>query len=128
MASFNVVGMDELMADMQLEAERIDRNGPAAAMAGAEAAIDAMKKTVPVRTGGLKDHIKAKGPQHDLVDGHFADVFPTGKNKRGERYETIGFVNEYGRSNMPANPWMRTAMETEGDAIGEKMAEVLLRD
>lgn len=128
MASFNVVGMDELMADMELEAERIERNGPAAAMAGAEAAIEAMRKTVPERTGGLKSHIKYKGPWHDAVDGHFTDVFPTGKDEHGERYETIGFVNEYGRSNMPANPWMRKAIETEGDAIGEKMAEVLMRD
>lgn len=130
MASFNVVGIDELMADLQLEAERIERNGPAAAIAGAQAAIEAMKTTVPVRTpsGGLKDHIKFKGPWHDAVDGHYADVFPTGKNKYGERYETIGYVLEYGRSNMAARSWMRKAMETEGDAIGEKMADVLMRD
>ena len=128
MASFNVTGIDELIADMQLEAERIERNGPAAAIAGAEASIEAMRKTVPVASGGLRDHIKYKGPWHDAVDGHFADVFPTGKDEHGERYETIGFVNEYGRSNMAANPWMRKAIETEGDAIGEKMAEVLLRD
>lgn len=128
MASFNVTGIDELIQGMQLEAERIDRNGPAAAMAGAKTAIRAMEGTVPVRTGGLKGHIKAKGPFYDSVDGHHADVFPTGKDPHGERYETIGAVQEYGRSNMPAQPWMRPAVETHGDAIGAAVAETLMRD
>ncbi|MBR4081349.1 MAG: hypothetical protein IKK21_06155 [Clostridia bacterium] len=128
MASFNVTGIDELIQGMSLEAERIDRNGPAAAMAGAKVAINAMEGTVPVRTGGLKGHIKAKGPYYNSVDGHHADVFPTGKDKYGERYETIGAVQEYGRSNMPAQPWMRPAVETHGDAIGGAVADTLMRD
>ena len=128
MASFNVTGIDELIQGMSLEAERVDRNGPAAAMAGAKVAINAMEGTVPVRTGGLKGHIKAKGPYYNSVDGHHADVVPTGKDKYGERYETIGAVQEYGRSNMPAQPWMRPAVETHGDAIGGAVADTLMRD
>lgn len=128
MASFNVTGVDELIQGMSLEAERIDRNGPAAAMAGAKVAIRAMEDTVPVRTGGLKGHIKAKGPFYDSVDGHHADVFPTGKDPNGERYETIGAVQEYGRSNMPAQPWMRPAVENNGDAIGAAVADTLMQD
>lgn len=128
MARFSVDGIDDLIQGMSLEAERIDRNGPAAAMAGAKVAVQAMEDTVPVRTGGLKGHIKAKGPFYDSVDGHHADVFPTGKDPHGERYETIGAVQEYGRSNMPAQPWMRPAVETKGDAIGAAIAETLMRD
>jgi len=128
MASFNVTGIDELIQGMSLEAERIDRNGPAAAMAGAKVAIRAMEDTVPVRTGGLKGHIKAKGPFYNSVDGHHADVFPTGKDPHGERYETIGAVQEYGRSNMPAQPWMRPAVENNGDAIGAAVADTLMQD
>lgn len=128
MANFNVQGIDELIQAMELEAGRVARNGPDAVMAGGEAAIKAMEATVPVRTGGLQGHIKAKGPMHDVADGYSCDVFPTGTDKRGERYETIGFVNEYGRSNMAPNPWMRTAVESNGDAINEAMADVLMRD
>lgn len=128
MASFNVQGIDELVEALEMEAERVDRNGPNAAMAGARVAIEAMEQTVPVRTGGLKGHIKAKGPMYNSVDGHHADVFPTGKDKHGERYETIGFVQEYGRSNMPAQPWMRPAVETKADAIGAAVADTLMRD
>ncbi|MBR6571550.1 MAG: hypothetical protein IKK75_13965 [Clostridia bacterium] len=128
MARFDVGGIDELIQDMNLEEERIDHNGPAAAMAGAKVAIVAMEATVPVRTGGLKGHIQARGPFYDSVDGHHADVFPTGKDPHGERYETIGAVQEYGRSDMPAQPWMRPAVETHGDAIGAAVAETLMRD
>lgn len=128
MASFNAQGIDEMIDALQLEAERVERNGPAAAMAGARAAVEAMEETVPVRTGGLKGHIKAKGPFYNSVDGHHADVYPTGKDKHGERYETIGFVQEYGRSNMPAQPWMRPAVETKSDVIGAAIADALMRD
>lgn len=128
MASFSIQGIDEMLEAMQLEAERVERNGPDAAMAGAKVALEAMEETAPVRTGGLKGHIKIKGPFFDTVDGHHADVFPTGKDKYGERYETIGFVQEYGRSNMPAQPWMRPAVETKADAIGAAVADALMRD
>lgn len=128
MAAFNLQGIDEMMKALELEAERVERNGPEAAMAGGKAAIQAMEGTVPVRTGGLKGHIQAKGPFHDAVNGHYCDVYPTGKDKRGQRYETIGFVQEYGRSDMPAQPWMRPAVEANADAIGQAMADVLMRD
>ena len=129
MASFNVIGIDALIEDMQLEAERIDRNGPDAVMAGAKVAIEAMRKTVPEDTGGLKAAIQAKKPTIDeRWDGHFVDVFPDGKNKYGERYAEIGFVLEYGRSNMRPRPWMRPAVENEADAINDAMVNVLMRD
>lgn len=128
MASFNAQGIDEIIDALQLEAERVERNGPAAAMAGARAAVEALEEPEPVRTGGLKGHIKAKGPFYNSVDGHHADVYPTGKDKHGERYETIGFVQEYGRSNMPAQPWMRPAVETKSDVIGAAIADALMRD
>lgn len=128
MATFDVTGLDDMMDALQLEAERVERNGPDAAMAGARTAVQAMQGTVPVDTGGLMKHIKAKGPFFNTTDGHHADVFPTGKNERGERYETIGFVLEYGRSNMPARPWMRNAVEKNSDKIGEAIEKVLMRD
>ena len=128
MAHFEIFGMDQLINQMQMEAERIERNGPAAAVAGAEVAIRAMEQTVPVRTGGLKGHIRMKGPHHNLADGHYCDVFPQGKNKHGERYATIGFVLEHGRSNMLPRPWMRPAVEKNIDAIGEAVCDVLMRD
>lgn len=128
MASINFSGLDKLMEALEAEAERLDRNGDAAVMAGAKVAVQAMERTVPVRTGGLQEHIKAKKLPYSTADGHRADVYPTGKDPRGERYETIGFVLEHGRSDMPAQPWMRTAMESESEAIAEAMANELMKD
>lgn len=128
MASFDTFGMDELIHQMQLEAERIERNGPDAVMAGGQVGVRAMQETAPERSGGLKKHIKAKGPHYSLEEGHYCDVFPQGNNERGERYATIGFVLEHGRSNMPAHPWMRPAIENNSDAIGDAIFDVLMRD
>lgn len=128
MGSFSFSGIDDALDELRKMGEDVDRLGPAAALAGAQAAVAEMEKTVPVRTGGLKGHIAIDGPHHTLADGHFCDVYPTGTKKNGrkrERYETVGFVLEYGRSNMPANPWMRTAVEQNADAIADAMAEAL---
>lgn len=131
MANFSIQGVDELIEAMSLEARRVERNGSAAVEAGAQVALEAMKQTVPVRTGGLKDHIKIDGPHHSAIDGYHCDVYPTGTKKNGkkrERYETVGYVLEYGRSNMAARPWMRPAVENNSDAIGAAIADTLMRD
>lgn len=128
MASFNFQGLDEAINALGEMAADIDAKGPAAAMAGGRAAVAEMEKRVPVRTGGLKGHIAIKGPFHTVADGYYVDVYPTGTKKNGkkrERYETVGYVLEYGRSNMEARPWMRPAVEEGADAISDAMAAAL---
>ena len=128
MASFNFTGLDDIISTLGSMASDIDEKGPTAAMAGGRAAVAEMEKRVPVRTGGLKGHISIKGPFHTVADGYYVDVYPTGTMKNGkkrERYETVGYVLEYGRSNMAARPWMRPAMEEGADAISEAMAAAL---
>lgn len=129
MASFNCTGLDEAIRELKRMGDDVSKKGPAAAVAGGKAAIAEMEKRVPVRTGGLKGHIGMKGPFHTTADGYYVDVMPTGKKKNGkktERYETVGYVLEYGRSNMEARPWMRPAIEEGEDAIASAMADVLL--
>ena len=129
MASFNYTGVDEAIRELKRMGADISKKAPAAAVAGGKAAIAEMQKRAPVRTGGLKGHIGMKGPFHTTADGYYVDVFPTGKKKNGkktERYETVGYVLEYGRSNMEARPWMRPAMEEGEDAIASAMADVLM--
>ena len=129
MASFNYTGVDEAIRELKRMGADISKKASAAAVAGGKAAIAEMQKRAPVRTGGLKGHISMKGPFHTTADGYYVDVFPTGKKKNGkktERYETVGYVLEYGRSNMEARPWMRPAMEEGEDAIAGAMADVLM--
>ena len=128
MARFEFSGLDGMMAALEREAERVQRNGPAAVKAGAEALKAAMQQTVPVRTGGLRDHIKVRSPQYNSVDGHYCEIVPDGTDPHGERYATIGFVQEYGRSDMPAHPWMRPATESAGPAVNEAMRAEIFKD
>lgn len=128
MARIDVDGVEALMDALALEADRVARNGPDAIMAGGQAAKEAMEQTVPVRTGGLKGHLTVKGPFYDGINGHHCEVFPTGTDPHGERYATIGFVQEFGRSNMPAQPWMRPVTETQGAAIAKAISDKLMSD
>ena len=128
MASFNFTGLDDIIREFEGEAARISEKGPAAAMAGGKAAVAEMEKRVPVRTGGLKGHIAIKGPFHTVADGYYVDVFPDGTKKNGrkrERYATVGYVLENGRSNMEARPWMRPAMEEGAETNADAMLAAL---
>lgn len=131
MARFSVEGMDELLSALQLEAERMERNGPAALEAAAEKAVDAMNQTVPRRHGDLARSIKA-GPVKKGFGGDLSvEIYPQGMKKqvgKSQRFETIGFVLEYGRSNMAAQPWMDPAMEKSGDAILDTLEAELMKD
>lgn len=125
MATFNVAGIDEAIQQLNLQAETIQRLGPAAAMAGGAAAAEALAATAPVRSGQLAGSMKVDGPHRSVGDGYYCDVYPDGTREDGERNATVGFVLEYGRSNMAARPWMRPAIDGSAEAITAAMAEVL---
>lgn len=116
------------MKAMDVEAQRIDRRGSAAVTAGAAIVKDTLQAAAPRRTGGLSESIKAKAAQYDTINGHYADVYPDGKDEHGQRYATIGSVLEYGRSNMPARPWIRPTVDAAGDKVSAAMAAELYKD
>lgn len=54
--------------------------------------------------------------------GGYADVTFSGTRTRGRtrtRNAEIAFINEYGKRNQPARPFIRKAAETGGDQIAE---------
>ena len=55
-------------------------------------------------TGDLANSIKCTAVKK-RGSGQCVEVYPHGKNRRGERNATVGFVHQYGRTNMPARPW-----------------------
>lgn len=128
MAAFEVGDIDALIQQMQLESERVERNAQAAVQAGAEVLREALEASAPVRTGGLAGSIKVGKIGRDSVNGVHADVYPDGTDPHGERYATIGSVLEYGRSNMPARPWLRPTAESAGAAVTEAMRAELMKD
>ncbi len=131
MARFSTEGLDELLKELQLEAERIERNGPAALEAAADVAVSAMDKTVPRRYGDLARSIKPSPIKKGLGGSLMLDVYPQGMKKqigKNQRFETIGFVLEYGRSNMDPKPWMDPAVENSGEPILDALETELMKD
>ena len=120
--------MDVLIKAMEDATQRMDRRGPAAVTAGAAVLKEALSAAAPRRTGGLAASIKAKPVKHDSINGYYAEVYPDGKDPHGERYQTIGSVLEYGRSNMPARPWIRPTVDAAGDKVSAAMAAELYKD
>lgn len=130
MARFSMSGIDEAIQALELSAETIRERAPDAVRAGARVAQAAMRAAAPVDTGQLRDSITVSEVRHTVADGYYADVEPTG-TRRGKGHVTnaqVGHVLEYGRSNMPARPWMRPALERCAEEVQQAMVNVLAGD
>ena len=131
MAKIETTGLDELIEQLKAIGANVDEACISAAEAGATVALEALKRSAPVRTGALRDHIKIAKKGYDAIDGYYCDVYPVGVRPGGgttaaRRYASIGFVLEYGRSNMPARPWMGPTMDREDKRIHEAMERELM--
>lgn len=74
-------------------------------------------------TGDLAKSIKSTGVK-TKGETKFVEVYPQGNNRRGERNATVGFVLQYGRSNMPARPWFTSSNEKTAPNVQEAMRKV----
>lgn len=130
MATFDTKGFDELIKQFGLEEERVKRQAPKAVMAAGKVVFDETQRTAPRQEGGgeLAASIRLEGPFHNLLNGYYCDVYPDGTRKSGERNATVGFVLEYGRSDMEPRPWMRTALERVQDEAQNAMADILTEE
>lgn len=131
MAHFNFVGIDDLIAQFDKMADGFGERAFRAVTAGGEALKAEFEKTVAVRTGQLKAAMFVSRPIYDYAKGWYVQVYPKGTAKNGrkrKRLEEVAFVLEYGRENMPAQPWMRPAMETGAEAVKAAMREAFLKE
>lgn len=133
MADINITGLEELIAQLESMGAGVDEACRAAARAGAELAVEALRAAVPVstvHTQHLRDHICITSEAHDAINGHYCIVDgkgtrPGGGSASGRNYSSVGYFLEYGRSNMAARPWLRPTLDREQPRIQEAMAEVL---
>lgn len=130
MAHFDFKGIDELIEQFELEAERVERNAAAAVKAGAEVLKEKLEASAPVRTGGLRASIKVGPVKHGYITGYHCEVYPAGKvpNRKKQEYNDIASYLEYGRSNMPARPWIRSTTETAWADVAEAITTELMKD
>lgn len=132
MASFNVINSADDVAKRFLRREKaavkavpemVKAGGDVLAKAQQETARRMFTKSGKRLTGDTADSIKRTKVQGDDTE-KYVEVFPQGKNRKGERNATVGFVQQYGRSNMPANPYMTVANEKAAGEVQDRMREV----
>ena len=130
MASFDAGGIAAVMEKFDGMAKGSDEACSAAVKAGGKLLAQRLADAAPVRTGALRDSIKAGKVEYNAGDGYHCRVAPAGES-HGQNLAMIGNVLEYGRSNMPPHPWFnptvaRSADEVRGamrDAFNEKQKE-----
>ena len=124
MAKFNVVGFDDVEKALIARGEAVTPAVDAMLQAGAEVLVEAQKaesKAMGVYdTGDFHNSIKAT-PIKENADGRYLDVYPQGKDRKGVRNATKGFVAEYGKKNVPARPWLSSANEKCSSKLHEAM-------
>lgn len=132
MARYEFDGIDQLMAQLDTDANSVMERAERGLYRGGEILADALREeaaaTFKEPTGELAGKVKADRTIKRTVSSRSIEVYARGtyKGKRGSarRAATVAFVLEYGRRNdMSANPWNRRANEKTGDAIGEAIHE-----
>lgn len=73
-------------------------------------------------TGDLANSIKQTSVKK-RGETQCVEVYPHGKNRRGQDNATVGFVHQYGRSNMPARPWFTSSNEKAAPDVQEAMRQ-----
>lgn len=73
--------------------------------------------------GDLKTSIRATKIKGKDDEKH-VEVYPMGKDRKGIRNATKGFVLNYGRSNMDAKPWFSDAQSKAVEAGENEMRKI----
>lgn len=126
MASFNVTGLEDLERLLISREQGVSEAAIAALEAGAAVLVEAQQAeaarmfTGERSTGDLAKSIKASKVMGGETEKHI-EVYPHGKDRHGVSNATKGAVQQYGRSNMPARPYMTVANEKSRDTVTETM-------
>ncbi len=130
MAKLSVNGIDGLMLSLEEIADIPD--DVAAAMLDAEAQVVEEAQMASAVTMGVYDTGQTaasirRGKMKRARDGsRVVYVTPQGKNDKGERNATVGFVNEYGvpSRKIPPRPFIATANEQAATPAVEEAAKI----
>ncbi|MEG1358377.1 MAG: hypothetical protein RSE23_01810 [Clostridia bacterium] len=127
MATFSVEGFDEVLLELEKEKDGFLERAQQAVQAGGLKAAQLLQTAAPKHSKHLSRSFKMTPPEHNLMDGIYVDVYPSGTQPNGRKKasnEEVGFIQEYGSSSNPANPWMRPTIENHADEINAAMAAV----
>lgn len=93
--------------------------------------VEAQKKTAGTMLQGPYNKravmgAVTKGKARKIKGGRALDITFEGE-QHGNRLAEIAYVNEFGKTNQPARPFIQTANEQSADAATEAAADVLDR-
>lgn len=128
MARFEVSGI-EGMQDRLLKREAAATKAvPKMLKAGGAVLVKAQQEEIrrtftgKRSTGDLASSIKQTSVKKK-GETQCVEVYPHGNNRRGQPNATVGFVLQYGRSNMPARPWFTSSNEKATPEVQEAMRQ-----
>ena len=129
MARIEITGLGETLISMENIANIPDSVIQAMMEAQADIVVEAQKRTAstmlrgPYYRGGVVSGI-SKGKFKLTKDGAEHYVVFKG-TQHGNRIAEIAFVNEYGKKNQPARPFIKTANEQATGEAAEAAAKIL---
>lgn len=128
MARFEVSGI-EGMQDRLLKREAAATKAvPKMLKAGGAVLVKAQQEEIrrtftgKRSTGDLASSIKQTSVKKK-GETQCVEVYPHGNNRRGQPNATVGFVLQYGRSNMPARPWFTSSNEKAAPEVQGAMRQ-----
>lgn len=138
MAQFDYSGIDEAIRQLAKADLFTDENIKRMLTAGTETLYQAIKSAFvasghnnpgrPRRTGETFQHIaSSRRVRKDREGTPYMFVTIRGKDRRGQRYGTKGFVLNYGRRNggkIPADYYWSAAVHNTWQQVNDKMADV----
>lgn len=130
MASFKVSGIDELCNAME-KVQNIPNNIITDMLqAMGEVAKKAIESSARAKgivgTGLTIASIKLKRPRITSTGGQTAVTFEGSRTRVNTttRNAAIAFINEFGKRGQPARPFIKAAIDKEGDKIGDAGTEI----
>lgn len=131
---FEMDGLDKLMADFDGVADGTEEMVYEMLEEAGDVVVDAQKKTAssmlkgPYSKGVVANAIK-KGKIDNTANGKVLNIVFEGtryisKGAKGTRIAEIAFVNEFGKTNQQARPFIETANNQSADAMAKAAADV----
>ena len=120
--NFRVQGLDDLIRAFDDLSSLPDAITDEMLSVQADLVVEAQKRTAstmlqgPYYAGGVAGAVKKSGVRH-TPEGKAIEIGFSGK-QHGEDISRIAYINEYGKTNQPARPFIKTANEqAEGPAL-----------
>lgn len=128
MAKLYTVGTEAITREILNESKRAANAIPKMLNAGADELIKEEKRAIKNMftskssrsTGDLEKSI-GKGKIYERDGKKEIDVYPQGKNRRGQRTAEYGSILQYGRKNMTAKKWYSQARQKGSSKVNEAM-------